>query len=543
MMMQAEEEGLRDNSKAQQQMPPTHSFNGNGNSMYFFSQPEGKYCYYDVCDCGDYDVCHKKKREPPYSEEATKNIDSTPPEPDVDLSLSIPKKKKKKAKEAERKKKEERNEVQETSPTEVPSASTPNPEDEEEEVKKAFMVSSKENPISSFLKKSCQADQMIVFSSMHIYEEPYDSSQEEEIEPSEAVSEDSSWKTEESEDSYPSLKMMGRGLGVEDPDENVRKYLYLHFKHMVHLFYELGANISLKCHVCNRSGHCAKNCPSTPKRGIKLVQQLENAIGISLKKDEVELLFSLDEEVGLASIAVLEVLTNFDFDFSEPESDSCYVAAEMTEDINLVNSVPHVPVSVYSSKYTKPIEVIAILDTRVAQIIMNPEVLSKEYCKPYTKHFSISSSEVFSTHLKSKPIKIQFFPGCSLIIKVLGSTLPRKDIVIGWDIITEMAKLIMMPEGVLFKQYFQLYVQTLLLFMAQQSEIEKLVNGLKEKSCADSHQEFLKKCPHPLWKSEQFYVRLPFKKNEDINPIKDNHSGMSPKHQQLASSECVDLLQ
>ncbi|OWM63991.1 hypothetical protein CDL15_Pgr012032 [Punica granatum] len=84
------------------------------------------------------------------------------------------------------------------------------------------MVSSKENPISSFLKKSCQADQMIVFSSMHIYEEPYDSSQEEEIEPSEAVSEDSSWKTEESEDSYPSLKMMGRGLGVEDPDENVR---------------------------------------------------------------------------------------------------------------------------------------------------------------------------------------------------------------------------------------------------------------------------------------------------------------------------------
>ncbi|PKI75283.1 hypothetical protein CRG98_004323 [Punica granatum] len=94
-------------------------------------------------------------------------------------------------------------------------------------------------------------------------------------------------------------------------------------------------------------------------------------------------------------------------------------------------------VSVYISKYAKPIKVIAFLDTGAAQTIMNPEVLPKECWKSHTKHFSTTSSEVFSTHLISRPLKIQFFPGCYLITRVLGSTLPRKDIVVGWDIITK----------------------------------------------------------------------------------------------------------
>ncbi|OWM76748.1 hypothetical protein CDL15_Pgr004960 [Punica granatum] len=51
------------------------------------------------------------------------------------------------------------------------------------------------------------------------------------------------------------------------------------------------------------------------------------------------------------------------------------MAAEATEEINMVNSMPHVLVSVYSSKYAKPIKVIAVLDAGTAQTIMNPEVL------------------------------------------------------------------------------------------------------------------------------------------------------------------------
>ncbi len=41
-------------------------------------------------------------------------------------------------------------------------------------------------------------------------------------------------------------------------------------------------------------------------------------------------------------------------------------------------SVSHVLVSLYPSKYAKLIKVIAFLDTRVAQTIMNPEILPEE---------------------------------------------------------------------------------------------------------------------------------------------------------------------
>ncbi|PKI59601.1 hypothetical protein CRG98_020010 [Punica granatum] len=223
------------------------------------------------------------------------------------------------------------------------------------------------------------------------------------------------------------------------------------------------------------------------------------------------------------------------------------MAAEDTERINLVNSVHHVPVSIFTSKYARPIKVITFLDTGAAQTIMNSKVLPTECWKPHIKHLSTVSSEVFSIHLISRPLKIQFFPGCYLITRVLGSALPKKDIVVGWDIITKVNKLMMTPEGVRFKYYFQPYVQTHRLFMAQDDEVKQIlseqVQELKHHSCADSHSEFLKKCPHPLWKNEQFFVKLPFKKNEDINPTKASHSGMNPKHQKLATTKCAELLQ
>ncbi len=114
------------------------------------------------------------------------------------------------------------------------------------------------------------------------------------------------------------------------------------------------------------------------------------------------------------------------------------------------------------------------------------------------KHFNTASNEVFPTHLISKPIKIQFFPGCVMTTKVLESPLPRKDIVIGWDIITMLAKLRILPEGERYKQHFQPYVQTPRLFMIDQEAMKQIAAELKQTSCASSHQEFLKKCPHPL---------------------------------------------
>ncbi|PKI36379.1 hypothetical protein CRG98_043231 [Punica granatum] len=154
--------------------------------------------------------------------------------------------------------------------------------------------------------------------------------------------------------------------------------------------------------------------------------------------------------------------------------DICYMAAVDIEGINLVNSVPHVPVSIYTFKYATPIKVIVFLDIGAAQTIMNPEVL--------------------------------------------GSALPRKVVVIGWDIITKVNKLRMTLEGVCFKLYFQPYVQTPRLFIAQEDEVKQIL-------------------------SELFFVRLSFKKNDDINPTKASHSGMNPEHQKLATAKCAELLQ
>ena len=45
-----------------------------------------------------------------------------------------------------------------------------------------------------------------------------------------------------------------------------------------------------------------------------------------------------------------------------------------------------------------------------------------------------------------------------------------------------------------------------------------------------------------MWENSDFYIRLPFKKNEDINPTKASHSGMNPEDAKLAEQECKELL-
>ncbi|KAK9019066.1 hypothetical protein V6N11_034105 [Hibiscus sabdariffa] len=191
---------------------------------------------------------------------------------------------------------------------------------------------------------------------------------------------------------------------------------------------------------------------------------------------------------------------------------------------------PHIPVSVYLSKYDKPIEVIAFIDTGAAKTIMNPDILPPEWWKPHTRIFSTASNDEFATHLISKPITIQFFPGCSVRTTVLGSRLPGKDLVVGFDIYTQARFLRIVPDGLRYKQMFKPFVDISRLFLVQPTEeIKLLLEELKARSCAESHEDFLSKCDHPLWNNPEFYVKLPFKKNEDVNPTKASHTGMNPE--------------
>ena len=54
---------------------------------------------------------------------------------------------------------------------------------------------------------------------------------------------------------------------------------------------------------------------------------------------------------------------------------------------------------------------------------------------------------------------------------------------------------------------------------------------------------FVKKCSNLLWFNEDFFIHLPFKQNEDINPTKAIHFGMNPEHKKLAQKELAQLKQ
>ena len=50
------------------------------------------------------------------------------------------------------------------------------------------------------------------------------------------------------------------------------------------------------------------------------------------------------------------------------------------------------------------------------------------------------------------------------------------------------------------------------------------------------------KIQYPCVRMPVFFIHLPFKKNEDVNPIKDSHGGMNPEHFVLAKQELSTLL-
>jgi hypothetical protein len=69
--------------------------------------------------------------------------------------------------------------------------------------------------------------------------------------------------------------------------------------------------------------------------------------------------------------------------------------------------------------------------------------------------------------------------------------------------------------------------------------LKHITNKLKL-LCVDSHANF--QHPSPLWKNEEFFVKIPFKLNEDINPTKVTRPGITPDDLKLNKEECSQLL-
>ena len=97
-------------------------------------------------------------------------------------------------------------------------------------------------------------------------------------------------------------------------------------------------------------------------------------------------------------------------------------------------------------------------------------------------------------------------------------------------------------EGLCWKNHFRLLVEISSLFSCT-DDFVWITEEITSQSCAENHTKFLQKCSKPLWFNEEFFIKLPFKKNEDVNPTKATHFGMHPDHQQLVEQELFQLKQ
>ena len=160
--------------------------------------------------------------------------------------------------------------------------------------------------------------------------------------------------------------------------------------------------------------------------------------------------------------------------------------------------------------------------------MIDPTVLPSDYWESHSKLFRAVNGETFETTLiTKKPIGIQFFPNCIIWKKIVASKLPDKDLLIGFDILYLVKNLFLTSSGVRYKQIFLPYTETLRMYAL--SETPSPYSHISQKFlefCLENHSQF----HHPslLWKNEQFFIHLPFKLNEDINPTKASHPGMSP---------------
>ncbi|WVY95102.1 hypothetical protein V8G54_034190 [Vigna mungo] len=288
-----------------------------------------------------------------------------------------------------------------------------------------------------------------------------------------------------------------------------------------------------RCYLCGRKGHFAKSCPNKADKAIKLVTSLK------IRDEEVESLYS--EQSSPDEDTVFALRNSSEEEYSEEETLPIF----STEEINSLNpSPPHpnIEVQILPTKFDKPVKAIAYIDTGAQKTMMNPDILPEELWSKKTSYFMAADGKIFKTELITKTfIGIKFFPDCIIWAKVIGNKLPGKDILIGMDVFSEADKLQIFPSGLKYKREFKSFVETSTLFSlsASPSEMEEIKKKLLS-LCANNHGGFSH--PRPLWKNPNFFVKLPFKLNEDVNPTKATHLGMTPLDLQLARQECQELL-
>ncbi|KAH9668984.1 hypothetical protein KPL70_021606 [Citrus sinensis] len=293
---------------------------------------------------------------------------------------------------------------------------------------------------------------------------------------------------------------------------------------------------SSRCFICKRKGHYAKDCPNKREKAIRLVEHLQATTDYSPAKNELEFYFSEQDEPNDETVFALQNSSDSDSDQSQ------VIFHQQLLSLDTTVPIPSIKLQILPSKFQRPIPAIGLIDTGAQRSMLNPHILPPEYWTQSEEHFKAVNGKLFTTSLiTKKSIGIQIFPNCVIWTKVIGSTLPNKDILLGFDILHQIKHLQIIPTGIRVKSMFKPFTNILKLYNL--SETPQSYQDISTKLlsfCPESHSEFTH--PNPLWKNKSFFIKLPFKLNEDINPTKATHPGMSPSDLLLAQQECSQLL-
>ncbi|KAH0765034.1 hypothetical protein KY285_000905 [Solanum tuberosum] len=171
------------------------------------------------------------------------------------------------------------------------------------------------------------------------------------------------------------------------------------------------------------------------------------------RDDDLESIFSLEDEPTsetLFSIDVYEMAsddTNIDDD---PSHNMYQISNTKIVDFPREVDTSHVQLAIYSSKWDKDVH-----------------------------NFSTPSKEILTTKLITKHLVIiEFFPRLQFRTKLIGSAVPGRDLIIGFDIYTQLKdRLEIRTKGITFRQQFKPYTSMSKLFQISGDE-ERIGNPI-----------------------------------------------------------------
>ena len=183
-----------------------------------------------------------------------------------------------------------------------------------------------------------------------------------------------------------------------------------------------------------KKGHFPKDCPVKSHKAIKLIQHLESTTKFSPTTDQVEHFFFEQEEPNNDTIFTLPADSS---DSDSSDFEPIYTAQPSSILLNdRTIPIPSVKIQLIPSKYHKPITSIGFIDIGAQRSMLNPAILPTEYLRTQEEHFKAANGKIFTTKLVTKhPIEIHIFPNCVVWIKPIGSSLPNKDLLVGFDIL------------------------------------------------------------------------------------------------------------